>query len=444
MTTSDNKTERELTKLSDPGRQHFAAPENAPDTEPMVVTIINQAGDWKTVFWTIWSGQAFSILGSAAAGFAIVWWLTIQTGSAMVLTMATLAIFLPQALIGPFAGVWIDRSSRKTVMIGADLLIAATSIILAIAFLIGNPPIWLIYAMLFIRGVGQSFHIPAMQAAMPMFVPESELVKVGGWSGFIQSGSLMLGPVLGTFFMTVFSVPAVMLIDIIGAIIAVGALLLVTIPDPQVDPNARRHMLSEMLDGLKEIKGNKPLTMISIPILLTCLIYIPLSALFPLMSYLHFGGTAWHASIVESLFAGGMLVSGMILGVWGGFQDKFLMINLSLLVMGVVIAVSGALPATGFWAFAILSAFMGLSGTFFNVPYIAFIQEVVPPASLGRVLTILTSLMSLSTPLGLMVAGPLAESIGVARWFLISGLAIVVIAVFGYYLTNQVKEQAQA
>lgn len=439
MTRPNNKTEPELTKHSDPVLQQLAASETAPDTATME-TIINQTDNWKKIFWTIWTGQAFSILGSAAAGFAIVWWLTIQTGSAMALAMATLAIFLPQALIGPFAGVWIDRSSRKTVMITADLLIAATSVVLAIAFLIGNPPIWLIYAMLFMRGVGQSFHIPAMQAAMPMFVPESELVKVGGWSGFIQSGSLMLGPVLGTFFMTVFSIPAVMLIDIIGAVIAVAALLLVVIPDPEVDPNARQHILREMLDGLKEIKRNKPLVIISIPVLLTCFVYIPLSALFPLMSYQHFGGTAWHASIVEFLFAGGMLVSGLILGVWGGFKDKFLMINLSLLAMGIAIAASGTLPSTGFWAFAILSAFMGLTGTFFNIPFIAYVQEVIPPASLGRVLTMLTSIMSLSTPVGLMVAGPFAESVGVARWFLISGLIIALVAVFGYLLTARVKE----
>lgn len=392
------------------------------------------------MFWTIWAGQAFSILGSAAAGFAIVWWLTVETGSAMVLTMATMAVFLPQALIGPFAGVWIDRSSRKTVMIAADLLIAATSIILAIAFFIGNPPIWLIYTLLFIRGVGQSFHLPAMQAALPMFVPESELVKAGGWSGFIQSGSFMLGPVLGTFFMTVFSIPAVMLIDIIGAVIAVAALLLVVIPDPQVDPSARQHILSEMLDGWQEIKGNKALVLISIPVLLTCFIYIPLSAIFPLMTSQHFDGTAWHASLIEFLFAGGMLLSGLILGLWGGFKNKFLMINLSLLAMGVAIAASGALPSTAFWAFGILSVLMGAAGNFFNIPFIAYVQEVIPPASLGRVLTLLTSLMSLSTPLGLLVAGPFAENMGVAQWFLISGLAIMLAAVFGCLLTARLKE----
>lgn len=402
--------------------------------------VILSTDNWKKTFWTIWAGQAFSILGSSAAGFAIVWWLTVQTGSAMVLALATLVMFLPQALVGPFAGVWIDRLSRKTIMIAADLLIAATSVVLAIAFFIGTPPVGLIYGMLFLRGVGQAFHIPAMQAAMPMFVPESELVKVGGWSGFIQSGSLMLGPVLGTFLMTVFSVPAVMLVDIIGALIAVGALTLVTIPDPQVDPAGRQPVIKEMRDGLLEIQQNKPLTLITIPILLICLIYIPLSALYPLLVNQHFGGGAWHASLVEFLFAGGMLLSGLILGVWGGYRDKFLMINLSLLAMGITIAVSGALPPSGFWAFAILSALMGLTGSFFNIPYVAYVQEVVPPAALGRVFTLTTSVMSLSTPLGLLLAGPFAEQIGIANWFLISGLLIMAISIGGHLLIIRINK----
>ncbi|MGE9502375.1 macrolide efflux MFS transporter Mef(B), partial [Escherichia coli] len=84
----------------------------------------------------IYTGQAFSILGSAAVQFAVIWWLTIQTESAITLTIASLVAFLPNMLIGPFAGVWIDRYNRRTVMILADGLVAVSSIILGAAFLL--------------------------------------------------------------------------------------------------------------------------------------------------------------------------------------------------------------------------------------------------------------------------------------------------------------------
>ncbi len=148
---------------------------------------MNNLENWKKQFAIIYTGQAFSILGSAAVQFAVIWWLTIQTGSAITLTIASVASFLPNMLIGPFAGVWIDRYNRRTVMIAADGLVALSSIVLGAAFvLLQTPPIWFIYIVYILRGLGNTFHGPAMQAAIPMFVPTDMLTKAGGWGNMIQ------------------------------------------------------------------------------------------------------------------------------------------------------------------------------------------------------------------------------------------------------------------
>jgi DHA3 family macrolide efflux protein-like MFS transporter len=97
---------------------------------------MNRIKNWKKQFAVIYTGQAFSILGSAAVQFAVIWWLTIQTESAITLTIASVVAFLPNMLIGPFAGVWIDRYNRRSVMIAADGLVAVSSIILGAAFLL--------------------------------------------------------------------------------------------------------------------------------------------------------------------------------------------------------------------------------------------------------------------------------------------------------------------
>lgn len=67
---------------------------------------------WKKQSITIYAGQAFSLLGSSAVQFAVIWWLTIQTESAVTLTLASIVAFIPGMIIGPFAGVWIDRYNR--------------------------------------------------------------------------------------------------------------------------------------------------------------------------------------------------------------------------------------------------------------------------------------------------------------------------------------------
>ncbi|MCK4245728.1 MFS transporter, partial [Candidatus Bipolaricaulota bacterium] len=84
--------------------------------------------NWKSPFFTIWTGQELSLVGSSAAQFALVWWLTMTTGSATVLATATTVALIPQILLGPLAGAYIDRWNRRLVMMIADSFIALVSL----------------------------------------------------------------------------------------------------------------------------------------------------------------------------------------------------------------------------------------------------------------------------------------------------------------------------
>ena len=100
---------------------------------------------WKKRFFIIFLGQTFSIIGSAAVQFAIIWHLTARTGSAVKLSAAAIAGYLPGILFGTFAGVYIDRNKKRTVMVLADGSIAFSSLIMAAAFIltgIGIVPLW--------------------------------------------------------------------------------------------------------------------------------------------------------------------------------------------------------------------------------------------------------------------------------------------------------------
>lgn len=88
--------------------------------------------NWKQDFYTIWAGQAVSLITSGVLQMAIIWHLTNTTGSAMVLSMATLVGFLPQAVLGSAIGVLVDRWNRKMVMIGADVIIACAGLVLTV------------------------------------------------------------------------------------------------------------------------------------------------------------------------------------------------------------------------------------------------------------------------------------------------------------------------
>lgn len=394
-------------------------------------------GSWRRTFGIIYAGQAFSLLGSAAVQFAVIWWLTVERESAMVLTTATIVSFLPNLLLGPFAGVWIDRHDRRGVMMAADGLVALSSAALGAAFLAwGDPPTALIYAALFVRGLGNTFHTPAMQAAIPMFVPVEQLTRAGGWGNLIVSLSTMAGPALGAALMAAVPMAAVMLVDIAGALLAVGCLLAVRLP-PSPRQEGEVRLWGDLRQGFAAIRTNRPLRAVLGPVLLCSALYLPMGALYPLLVRVHYGGQSWHNAVVEVVFSAGLLASSAVMGLWGGSRRRFLMIAAAIAALGLAAALGGALPRGWFWGFVVCAFFMGATGTFFNVPLMAYIQETVAPESMGKVFSLLSTGMTLATPVGLLAAGPVSEAAGVSRWFLWSGLAMALLGAICYAMTRR-------
>ena len=146
------------------------------------------------------------------------------------------------------------------------------------------------------------------------------------------------------------------------------------------------------------------------------------------MSMDYFGGTTSQAAIAEITFSVGMMAGGIILGLWGGFKKRGKTLCTAIALMGIAIGAAGILPISGFVAFAFLSFFMGLSAPFFNGPFMALMQEKIPPEYLGRVFGLYGSLMSMTMLLGLTASGFSADAVGVSIWFLICGIVISLLA----------------
>ncbi|BAE83199.1 MFS transporter [Desulfitobacterium hafniense] len=385
---------------------------------------------WQRSFYTLWAGQAVSLITSAVLQMAIIWHLTEETGSAMVLSIATLVGFLPQAILGPFIGVLVDRYHRKYVMIGADLLIAAVGLMLALASLAMELPVWLIMVVLFLRSVGTAFHSPALNAVTPLLVPEDQLTKCAGYTQSIQSASYILGPALAALLYAVWDLNSIILVDVAGAVLASILTAFVFIPRLEAGESAAQgNLMLEMKEGYSALRSNKGLLALLWVGALYMLFFMPINALFPLMSMKYFGGTTFHASLVEIVFAAGMLVGGLVLGVWGGFKNRVMSLAASILLMGVSLMVSGVLPVKGYAVFVLCSTLMGFSAPFYSGVQTALFQEKISPEYLGRVFALLGSVVSVAMPLGLVLSALFADTLGVNRWFLISGILIMGIAV---------------
>lgn len=394
---------------------------------------------WKRTFFTIQSGQAISLITSSALQMALIFYLTEKTNSSMTLALATLVGFLPQGVLGLFIGGWIDRHSRKRIMIGADLFIAAVSALLAVISAFLDPPVWVVLAILFLRSIGSAFHTPSINAVTPLIVPTDKLAKCTGYIQSLQSVSSIVSPALGALLYAQCTLTEIIALDVVGAVIASIAVMLVKIPNIDV---ANIPQSEGVLAGAKEayriLAQQKDLLTLLWMGALYMFAYMPINALFPLISMNHFGGTTWHVAMSESVFAAGMLLGGIVLGVWGGFQRKTTTVLLSIAVMGIALLIAGVLPASGFIAFVVCCAIMGFSAPFYGVQT-AIYQEMVRPEYLGRVFSLSLSTMSLAMPLGLIAAGCFADMTGVETWFAISGIFIAGIAVVGAVLPS-IKE----
>ena len=386
--------------------------------------------NWKFKFYTIWAGQAVSLITSAILQMAIIFYLTEKTGSAMVLSMASLVGFLPYAVFGPAIGVLVDRHDRKKIMIGADLIIAAAGAVLAIVALYMELPVWIVMIVLFIRSIGTAFHTPALNAVTPLLVPEEQLTKCAGYSQSLQSISYIVSPAVAALLYSVWDLNAIIAIDVLGAVIASITVAIVRIPKlgdqvQSLEPN----FIREMKEGIVVMRQNKGLFALLLLGTLYTFVYMPINALYPLISMEYFNGTPMHISITEIAFASGMLAGGLMLGRLGSYEKRVPLITGSFFMMGASLAIAGLLPPSGFIIFVVCCAIMGLSVPFYSGVQTALFQQKIKPEYLGRVFSFTGSIMSLAMPLGLILSGFFADRIGINHWFLISGILIIGIAI---------------
>lgn len=391
--------------------------------------------NWKRVFGIIWTGQLFSTLSSSVVGYAVVFWLSIETQSAQVLAFSTIAVLLPQMLIGPFTGVFVDRWNRRRTMIIADSFIAVCTLIMAILFIKGNVKISFIYLLLVMRSVGSAFHVPAMQASIPLLAPESELMRISGINQVIQSVSVIAGPALAALLISILNMTWVLMFDVIGALIGIMSLLLVYIPDPpRKDIAVTPSVIRELKEGFYEIYKHSGLLWLFVIILAAHFFIMPVSALFPLMTINHFNGGTYQMSIVEVAWGLGMLAGGALLGIKKIKVSEIMMINATFLILGLTFFFSGILPESGFWFFTALTLIGGITMALFSSAFTVVIQTHVDKAILGRVFSLYGSLTLLPSMLGLLQTGYVADVIGIPNAFIIAGIAIAALGTTAFFI----------
>ena len=219
-----------MTELSPHSRTVAEEGTDTAPTPPLSAAGLSLPKNWLAIIAFIWAGQAASMITSYAAGYAVVWYVTESTGSALMLAAMNIAVMLPVGLISPFGGIVADKHNRKLIMIAADGAVGIISLVAGLLILAGDVSIPLLLAVCIARAVGQAFHSPAMMAAMPMLVPDKHLLRINTLDQLLASVASIGAPAFGIFLYTTLGFSSVMFLDFAGACVAVLGLALAKIP----------------------------------------------------------------------------------------------------------------------------------------------------------------------------------------------------------------------
>lgn len=400
------------------------------------------SSSWMLKLGFVWGGELVSVLTSSILQMGFIWHITFTTNSASMLSLASLAGFLPLALFGMFAGAIVDRLPLKRTLVGADLFIAAVSAIVAAVSLTGALPVWVVMVALFFRAIGNAFHTPAFQALTPLVAPPKHLTRLAGVTQAVQSGGYILGTAIAAVIYPLWGLTAMIALDVAGALFATAAIIAahldvggVSAGDfAEAPANASgvlsrlRALMSETAEGYRVLRGYRGLFA-----LLWCgfaftFVFSPISALFPIMTLDHFGGTTGDAAMAEIVFSVGMIAGSALLASWGGFKNRAFTVVAATALYGVATFGAGLLGTGGFSLFLAASFLMGFSSPFYSGPQTALMQERVPPEFLGRVFGLYGAIMSWALPLGLAGSSLFADVVGASAWFVGAGAAMVVLA----------------
>jgi DHA3 family macrolide efflux protein-like MFS transporter len=407
-------------------------------------------------FFVVWIGQLVSVMGTSMSGFGFQIWVFVETGSVTNLALVSLAFALPSTVVSPFAGALVDRWDRRKVMLFADLIAGVATLVIAGLYIADGLELWHIYLLTAVGSLANAFQSPAWLASISLLVPKKHLGRANGLVQLNDGLSLVLAPAAAGFLLAVFGLGAVLLVDVVTFLFAVGTLTVVRFPRPKVhEGTSTGSIFGDALAGWRFIRDRSGLfgllwvyAGVNFTLSFGNVLFIPLILAF---------ASEGAAGGVLSAAGFGAIFGSVIVSAWGGPAKRVRGTMIAIAVAGFGIALAGVRPSVllvGVAAFALMSV-VPVANTASQVLW----QLKVPPATQGRVFAIRRMISQAISPVAILLAGPLADNVfeplmeeggslagsvgsvigvgmgrGVGLMFIVAGLLTVLFGGLGYAL----------
>jgi DHA3 family macrolide efflux protein-like MFS transporter len=403
-----------------------------------------------------WSGQLVSTFGTSIVQTGIIIWITFTTGSPLLLGLAAFLAFGAQIALTPIAGVLIDRWSRKKTIAISDGLQAGAAFALIYLLTIGMADINTILMVLTFRGALSAFHDPAVQAIIPLMVPEHRLSRMNALT--YLAGGLMnaIGFPIGGLLYVLLSgdLAKILWIDVVTFLLAVIPTVIVYIPAVKRESHSKKRssFKHDFGEGLSFIRQKKGLLTLLSTFTIANFLLTPFGILLPLFTtQVLVPGDVARAAIIFGILGGLQQGSGLVaaafMSAWKGFKR-----NVVGVVAGLLLGTSGTLlvslsPNLGIflvnittegilWLAVAGSLLVGLTVPIANVASQTIWQKLVPPEKLGRVFSVRIFIAQSTAPLAMILSGVMADFLGTQLVILFCAIAELAALGIAWSLTS--------
>lgn len=372
--------------------------------------------------------QGVSLAGSALVQYAVIWYITLSTSSGSMIMISTICAFLPQIAISFFAGVWLDKYNRKTIIILADGAIALATLCAALLFLSGYKNIWILFIVLAVRSAGTGVQMPAVNAFIAQITPKDYLMRVNGVNSTINSVIMFVSPAVSAAILAAYPIESIFFIDVFTALIGIGVMFTIAAPAYKRKEAATNTLMQDMKQGFIYLKENRFIrNLIGYQFFLLVLI-TPCAFLTPLLISRTFGMEVWRLSVTEMTYSAGTLLGGLAISLFWAPKKRVATILLTGIIYASCMIAMGVCGL--FWVFLIFNFIIGVTLPYYNTPITVLVQERAARHMHGRVFSIMQIAVCSSFPAGMLAFGPLADILSVQSLFISCGALVICYVVF--------------
>lgn len=369
---------------------------------------MNQSQKPFTLFFILWTGQLLSRIGSGISAFALGIYLFQQTGSTTTYSFFLVCAFLPSVLLVPVGGVIADRKDRKLMMVVGDLNSSFGILFIIVMFLLYPDKQWPIYLGIAMSSMGVALHSPAFKASVTDLLDEKAYLKASGLIQLAEASRYLVSPVIAGFLLTQFSLPLVLVIDLMTFV--VGAMTVILIRNMTIQhcyAGKKEGFWKDFIDGIRYIVGNDiVLHLLYLTTVVTFLTGLLQALLVPIV--LSFTDTATLGT-VQSIAASGMLISSLYIGMLSKSDNQYMVLSWSLGAAGLFYLLIGTSTNTLLFTATAFCFFLTLP--FVNTSLEVLFRQNIVNKMQGRIWSLISLISQIGMLVALSIAGVLVDHV---------------------------------